>query len=198
MTGFVCVVYACKLTAEAHPLGDCDRKMCSCLPQVDMRHWDHSPAVLPYRTALMIMYKDHWRFPCAVKPRGAGVCLSVACMLLAIAREPVTIEALAFTTLGLFLPWIMLVSRNLEYMSAMNFLIFFSLPPPQKGWLLTVDKGQRMLVLHDGDYFSLCSFLFQDSKEYGHTYRSDLKEEILMLMARDQHPPEVGLFCSHW
>lgn len=35
-------------------------------------------------------------------------------------------------------------------------------------------------------------FLFQDSKEYGHTYRSDLKEEILMLMARDQHPPEVG------
>ena len=41
MAGFVCVVYACKLTAEdavAHPLGDCDRKTCSCLPQVDMRH----------------------------------------------------------------------------------------------------------------------------------------------------------------
>jgi len=37
-------------------------------------------------------------------------------------------------------------------------------------------------------------FLFQDSKEYGHISRNDLKEEILMLMARDQHPPEVGLY----
>lgn len=35
-------------------------------------------------------------------------------------------------------------------------------------------------------------FLFQDSKEYSHTFRNDLKEEILMLMARDRHPPEVG------
>nr|XP_023474546.1 pentatricopeptide repeat domain-containing protein 3, mitochondrial isoform X1 [Equus caballus]XP_023490628.1 pentatricopeptide repeat domain-containing protein 3, mitochondrial isoform X1 [Equus caballus] len=33
--------------------------------------------------------------------------------------------------------------------------------------------------------------IWKDSKEYGHTYRSDLKEEILMLMARDQHPPEL-------
>ncbi|XP_058406750.1 small ribosomal subunit protein mS39 isoform X1 [Diceros bicornis minor] len=33
--------------------------------------------------------------------------------------------------------------------------------------------------------------IWKDSKEYGHTYRNDLKEEILMLMARDQHPPEL-------
>ncbi|KAF6105736.1 pentatricopeptide repeat domain 3 [Phyllostomus discolor] len=33
--------------------------------------------------------------------------------------------------------------------------------------------------------------IWKDSKEYGHTFRSNLKEEILMLMARDQHPPEL-------
>uniref|UniRef100_A0A452EAT7 Small ribosomal subunit protein mS39 n=1 Tax=Capra hircus TaxID=9925 RepID=A0A452EAT7_CAPHI len=33
--------------------------------------------------------------------------------------------------------------------------------------------------------------IWKDSKEYGHTFRNDLKEEILMLMARDQHPPEL-------
>ncbi|XP_060043287.1 small ribosomal subunit protein mS39 [Erinaceus europaeus] len=33
--------------------------------------------------------------------------------------------------------------------------------------------------------------IWKDSKEYGHTYRNNLKEEILMLMARDQHPPEL-------
>ncbi|KAM7078915.1 small ribosomal subunit protein mS39 isoform 1-T2 [Molossus nigricans] len=33
--------------------------------------------------------------------------------------------------------------------------------------------------------------VWKDSKEYGHTFRSDLKEEILMLMARDRHPPEL-------
>ncbi|XP_037383659.1 pentatricopeptide repeat domain-containing protein 3, mitochondrial isoform X1 [Talpa occidentalis] len=33
--------------------------------------------------------------------------------------------------------------------------------------------------------------VWKDSKEYGHTYRNDLKEEILVLMARDQHPPEL-------
>ncbi|XP_039708299.1 small ribosomal subunit protein mS39 isoform X1 [Pteropus medius] len=33
--------------------------------------------------------------------------------------------------------------------------------------------------------------IWKDSKEYGHTFRSDLKEEILMLMARDRHPPEL-------
>lgn len=37
-------------------------------------------------------------------------------------------------------------------------------------------------------------FLFQDSKEYGHTFRNDLKEEILTLMTRDRHPAEVGLY----
>lgn len=56
--------------------------------------------------------------------------------------------------------------------------------------------SQRVLVVHASDHFSLCSFLFLDSKEYGHTFRRDLKEEILMLMARDRHPPEVGL-CWH-
>ncbi|XP_022411775.1 pentatricopeptide repeat domain-containing protein 3, mitochondrial isoform X2 [Delphinapterus leucas] len=33
--------------------------------------------------------------------------------------------------------------------------------------------------------------IWKDSKEYGHTFRRDLKEEILMLMARDRHPPEL-------
>jgi len=33
--------------------------------------------------------------------------------------------------------------------------------------------------------------IWKDSKEYGHISRNDLKEEILMLMARDQHPPEL-------
>uniref|UniRef100_A0A8D1LQB9 Small ribosomal subunit protein mS39 n=1 Tax=Sus scrofa TaxID=9823 RepID=A0A8D1LQB9_PIG len=33
--------------------------------------------------------------------------------------------------------------------------------------------------------------IWKDSKEYGHTFRNELKEEILMLMARDQHPPEL-------
>ncbi|XP_066123721.1 small ribosomal subunit protein mS39 isoform X1 [Saccopteryx bilineata] len=33
--------------------------------------------------------------------------------------------------------------------------------------------------------------IWKDSKEYGHTFRSELKEEILMLMARDHHPPEL-------
>ncbi|XP_007466805.1 PREDICTED: pentatricopeptide repeat domain-containing protein 3, mitochondrial isoform X2 [Lipotes vexillifer] len=34
--------------------------------------------------------------------------------------------------------------------------------------------------------------IWKDSKEYGHSFRRDLKEEILMLMARDRHPPEVA------
>lgn len=141
----MCVCYVCKLTAEdavAHPLGDCDRKIRSCLPQVDMRHWDHSPAVLPYKTALVIMYKDHWQFPCAIKPWGAGVCLSVAHMLLTVAREPVTGAGFHYSFV-LFLRWIMLVSRILAYMSAMNFLIFFSLPPPPAPIWMTADSGQR-------------------------------------------------------
>ncbi|XP_021573045.1 pentatricopeptide repeat domain-containing protein 3, mitochondrial isoform X2 [Carlito syrichta] len=33
--------------------------------------------------------------------------------------------------------------------------------------------------------------IWKDSKEYGHAFRSDLREEILMLMARDSHPPEL-------
>ncbi|XP_054329674.1 small ribosomal subunit protein mS39 isoform X2 [Pongo pygmaeus] len=33
--------------------------------------------------------------------------------------------------------------------------------------------------------------IWKDSKEYGHTFRSDLREEILKLMARDKHPPEL-------
>ncbi|XP_059113949.1 small ribosomal subunit protein mS39 [Peromyscus eremicus] len=33
--------------------------------------------------------------------------------------------------------------------------------------------------------------IWKDSKEYGHTFRGALKEEILMLMARDKHPPEL-------
>ncbi|XP_002757588.1 small ribosomal subunit protein mS39 isoform X1 [Callithrix jacchus] len=33
--------------------------------------------------------------------------------------------------------------------------------------------------------------IWKDSKEYGHTFRNDLREEILILMARDKHPPEL-------
>ncbi|KAL2774161.1 pentatricopeptide repeat domain-containing protein 3, mitochondrial precursor, partial [Daubentonia madagascariensis] len=33
--------------------------------------------------------------------------------------------------------------------------------------------------------------IWKDSKEYGHTFRSELREEILILMARDKHPPEL-------
>ncbi|XP_032099471.1 pentatricopeptide repeat domain-containing protein 3, mitochondrial isoform X2 [Sapajus apella] len=33
--------------------------------------------------------------------------------------------------------------------------------------------------------------IWKDSKEYGHALRSDLREEILTLMARDKHPPEL-------
>ncbi|KAM6202358.1 small ribosomal subunit protein mS39 [Rhynchocyon petersi] len=33
--------------------------------------------------------------------------------------------------------------------------------------------------------------IWEDSKEYGHTYRSDLREEILVLMARDKHALEL-------
>ncbi|ERE66357.1 pentatricopeptide repeat-containing protein 3 [Cricetulus griseus] len=34
--------------------------------------------------------------------------------------------------------------------------------------------------------------IWKDSKEYGHTFRANLREEILMLLARDKHPPEVA------
>ncbi|XP_045664819.1 pentatricopeptide repeat domain-containing protein 3, mitochondrial isoform X2 [Ursus americanus] len=33
--------------------------------------------------------------------------------------------------------------------------------------------------------------IWKDSKEYGHTFHNVLKEEILMLMARDKHSPEL-------
>ncbi|KAL1766613.1 pentatricopeptide repeat domain-containing protein 3, mitochondrial isoform X2, partial [Sigmodon hispidus] len=33
--------------------------------------------------------------------------------------------------------------------------------------------------------------IWEDSKDYGHTFRDALREEILMLMARDKHPPEL-------
>ncbi|XP_023558721.1 pentatricopeptide repeat domain-containing protein 3, mitochondrial isoform X2 [Octodon degus] len=35
--------------------------------------------------------------------------------------------------------------------------------------------------------------IWEDSKEYGHTFRSGLREEILMLMARDKHPLELQM-----
>lgn len=45
---------------------------------------------------------------------------------------------------------------------------------------------------------SLCiPFLFQDSKECGHAFRSELKEEMLVLMARDRQPAEVGVCPLH-
>ncbi|NP_001348998.1 small ribosomal subunit protein mS39 isoform 3 precursor [Mus musculus] len=33
--------------------------------------------------------------------------------------------------------------------------------------------------------------IWKDSKEYSHTFRDALREEVLMLMARDKHPPEL-------
>lgn len=33
--------------------------------------------------------------------------------------------------------------------------------------------------------------IWKDSKEYGHTFRDALRQEILMLMARDKHPQEL-------
>ncbi|XP_039336171.2 small ribosomal subunit protein mS39 [Saimiri boliviensis] len=33
--------------------------------------------------------------------------------------------------------------------------------------------------------------IWKDSKEYGHSFRNELREEILTLMARDKHPPEL-------
>ncbi|XP_029421055.1 pentatricopeptide repeat domain-containing protein 3, mitochondrial isoform X2 [Nannospalax galili] len=33
--------------------------------------------------------------------------------------------------------------------------------------------------------------IWKDSKEYGHAFRNALREEILMLMARDKHPPQL-------
>nr|XP_020034611.1 pentatricopeptide repeat domain-containing protein 3, mitochondrial [Castor canadensis] len=35
--------------------------------------------------------------------------------------------------------------------------------------------------------------IWKDSKEYGHKFRSGLREEILMLMARDKHPPQLQM-----
>ncbi|XP_006900448.1 PREDICTED: pentatricopeptide repeat domain-containing protein 3, mitochondrial [Elephantulus edwardii] len=34
--------------------------------------------------------------------------------------------------------------------------------------------------------------IWKDSKEYGHTFRSDLRGEVLALMARDKHPTEIA------
>ncbi|XP_012499696.1 PREDICTED: pentatricopeptide repeat domain-containing protein 3, mitochondrial [Propithecus coquereli] len=33
--------------------------------------------------------------------------------------------------------------------------------------------------------------IWKDSKEYGHTFRTELRQEILILMARDKHPPQL-------
>ncbi|XP_048208513.1 pentatricopeptide repeat domain-containing protein 3, mitochondrial [Perognathus longimembris pacificus] len=35
--------------------------------------------------------------------------------------------------------------------------------------------------------------IWRDSKEYGHTFRNNLREELLMLMARDKHPPQLQM-----
>ncbi|GAB1290923.1 Pentatricopeptide repeat domain-containing protein 3, mitochondrial [Apodemus speciosus] len=42
--------------------------------------------------------------------------------------------------------------------------------------------------------------IWKDSKEYSHAFRNALREEVLMLMARDKHPPErkmLALFKKH-
>ncbi|XP_021113865.1 pentatricopeptide repeat domain-containing protein 3, mitochondrial isoform X2 [Heterocephalus glaber] len=52
-----------------------------------------------------------------------------------------------------------------------------------------------MALLHSLDVanrLEMIPQIWKDSKEYGHTFRSELKEEILMLMARDKHPPQLS------
>ncbi|XP_049507802.1 pentatricopeptide repeat domain-containing protein 3, mitochondrial isoform X7 [Panthera uncia] len=48
--------------------------------------------------------------------------------------------------------------------------------------LQALDVANRLEVIPE---------IWKDSKEYGHGFRDALKEEILMLMARDRHPPEL-------
>lgn len=50
------------------------------------------------------------------------------------------------------------------------------------GLLQALDVANRLEVIPQ---------IWKDSKEYGHTYRNDLKEEILTLMSRDHHVPEL-------
>lgn len=50
------------------------------------------------------------------------------------------------------------------------------------GLLQAVDVANRLEMVPQ---------IWKDSKEYGHTFRGTLREEVLMLMARDKHPPEL-------
>uniref|UniRef100_A0A8I6ANP8 Small ribosomal subunit protein mS39 n=1 Tax=Rattus norvegicus TaxID=10116 RepID=A0A8I6ANP8_RAT len=50
------------------------------------------------------------------------------------------------------------------------------------GLLQAVDVANRLEMVPQ---------IWKDSKEYGHTFRGALREEVLMLMARDKHSPEL-------
>ncbi|XP_046311945.1 small ribosomal subunit protein mS39 [Marmota monax] len=60
--------------------------------------------------------------------------------------------------------------------------VFFPHSQVLIGLLQALDVANRLEVIPQ---------IWKDSKEYGHTYRSNLREEILMLMARDKHPAEL-------
>ncbi|XP_075839956.1 small ribosomal subunit protein mS39 [Microtus pennsylvanicus] len=60
--------------------------------------------------------------------------------------------------------------------------VFFPHSQTLIGLLQALDVANRLEVVPQ---------IWKDSKEYGHTFRDALRQEILMLMARDKHPPEL-------
>ncbi|KAL6089556.1 hypothetical protein STEG23_000437 [Scotinomys teguina] len=60
--------------------------------------------------------------------------------------------------------------------------VFFPHSQALIGLLQALDVANRLEMVPQ---------IWKDSKEYGHTFRDALREEILMLMARDKHPPEL-------
>ncbi|CAO2605385.1 Pentatricopeptide repeat domain-containing protein 3, mitochondrial [Lemmus lemmus] len=60
--------------------------------------------------------------------------------------------------------------------------VFFPHSQTLIGLLQALDVANRLEMVPQ---------IWKDSKEYGHTFRDALRQEILMLMARDKHPPEL-------
>ncbi|XP_049982384.1 small ribosomal subunit protein mS39 [Alexandromys fortis] len=60
--------------------------------------------------------------------------------------------------------------------------VFFPHSQTLIGLLRALDVANRLEMVPQ---------IWKDSKEYGHTFRDTLRQEILMLMARDKHPPEL-------
>nr|XP_048279328.1 pentatricopeptide repeat domain-containing protein 3, mitochondrial isoform X3 [Myodes glareolus] len=60
--------------------------------------------------------------------------------------------------------------------------VFFPHSQTLIGLLQALDVANRLEMVPQ---------IWKDSKEYGHTFRDALRQEILMLMARDKHPQEL-------